>query len=572
MTETASASAAEIDATPAAVASALTRAAAAVEAAMHLMSRATLQDWEGADVASAQHTLAQIRRHADAGLSRAASAIAELSRRELGAASLARKHGFKDPEDLIARTTGTTRTEAKRIIKAGEVLARQRRTPERDAGDAPQGSDASARRFPLVASAFESGEISVNAAGAITTMLDEVSSTATAEAIARSEKQLVRTAGHVTLHQLTQAIRRHRSILTRGTAAERAQTVVRDRALVLREENDGSVTIAGSLDPVSAAPVRAALDTYVSAALRARRDKDPLEVDDRTPAQMRADALATIATHMLGCGATSLPRTRSRVVVRIDADALRTGLGLGEVEGHQATVPASHLRALACDAGIVPVVLGGASEVLDVGRVSRDFSSAQRTALLERDGGCAMCGAPPSWCEAHHIEWWDRDGGRSDLANGVMLCVSCHHRVHQQPWEIDASATDVWFRPPGSVDARRPWRQGGRATFLAPPAHERPPTQAPPKDAEFRPPKDVEIKKGEPSPSAPHAPGTDEFVTDGASGAVSRARPAANLASARSRAQARRSARRASRATGSGLQGELNLSCNATSLTVQRVG
>ncbi|WP_366479096.1 HNH endonuclease signature motif containing protein [Demequina sp.] len=50
------------------------------------------------------------------------------------------------------------------------------------------------------------------------------------------------------------------------------------------------------------------------------------------------------------------------------------------------------------------------------------FSLAQRLALTERDRGCAKCHAPSQHCEAHHIRWWE-NGGRTDLANGVMLCA-----------------------------------------------------------------------------------------------------------------------------------------------------
>ncbi|WP_238581581.1 HNH endonuclease signature motif containing protein [Demequina aestuarii] len=93
--------------------------------------------------------------------------------------------------------------------------------------------------------------------------------------------------------------------------------------------------------------------------------------------------------------------------------------GAATVDGAGSAIAVGELRRTAVDAGYLPMVLGGDDEKLNVGREKRLFSPAQCVALLERDGGCAMCGAPPSHCEAHHIEWWDRDGGRTDLAKGA---------------------------------------------------------------------------------------------------------------------------------------------------------
>jgi hypothetical protein len=66
---------------------------------------------------------------------------------------------------------------------------------------------------------------------------------------------------------------------------------------------------------------------------------------------------------------------------------------------------ASATRRLACDADIIPIVLGTDSVPLDLGRAYRLVKPEQRTALVARDKGCAYpnCSAPASWCDAHHI-------------------------------------------------------------------------------------------------------------------------------------------------------------------------
>lgn len=120
---------------------------------------------------------------------------------------------------------------------------------------------------------------------------------------------------------------------------------------------------------------------------------------------------------------------------------------------------------MAADAELIPAVLGGPSLPLDLGRAARLFSRSQRLALGERDGGCASCGQNIAYVEAHHIDWWERDAGSTDLANGVLLCGFCHHTVHREGWGIRATAGSVWFIPPPHVDPQQRPRLGGRARF-----------------------------------------------------------------------------------------------------------
>ena len=106
------------------------------------------------------------------------------------------------------------------------------------------------------------------------------------------------------------------------------------------------------------------------------------------------------------------------------------------------------VRRLACEAGIVPMVLGGPSEVLDVGRAQRFFTPAQRRALARRDGGCSYpgCTIPPQWCEAHHVEHW-LHGGLTDLGNGALLCGRHHTVVHERGMTATVTASRVTWHP-----------------------------------------------------------------------------------------------------------------------------
>jgi hypothetical protein len=98
---------------------------------------------------------------------------------------------------------------------------------------------------------------------------------------------------------------------------------------------------------------------------------------------------------------------------------------------------AAQVRRLACDAQVIPAVLGGDGQVLDVGRSRRLFTGAIRRALVLRDGGCAYpaCDRPARWCQGHHIVSW-LFGGPTSVDNGVLLCGPHHRAVHHDGWTI----------------------------------------------------------------------------------------------------------------------------------------
>ncbi|WP_172411748.1 HNH endonuclease signature motif containing protein [Arthrobacter globiformis] len=118
------------------------------------------------------------------------------------------------------------------------------------------------------------------------------------------------------------------------------------------------------------------------------------------------------------------------------------------------------IRKIACDADIIPVVLGTDGRILDVGRASRIFPPHIRKAIMARDQGCAFpqCTMPAPWCEAHHITYWSR-GGPTSTGNGVLLCSYHHHLIHKENWTIEVTNEVPWFKPPPELDpGRKPRR------------------------------------------------------------------------------------------------------------------
>lgn len=130
------------------------------------------------------------------------------------------------------------------------------------------------------------------------------------------------------------------------------------------------------------------------------------------------------------------PSDGMTVPAPVPATGERTGWGRLP---HAGPVPVSLLRRLACDADIIPVVMGGESEILDVGRARRLVPASMRRALIARDGGCLFpgCTIPSTWTEGHHVVPWSH-GGATSIDNTALLCSAHHHAVHSGRWMIEA--------------------------------------------------------------------------------------------------------------------------------------
>jgi hypothetical protein len=123
-------------------------------------------------------------------------------------------------------------------------------------------------------------------------------------------------------------------------------------------------------------------------------------------------------------------KVAATVVVTVDHEQLKAALGAAHLDtGHD--LSAGEARRLACNAGIVPAVLGGRSVPLDLGRQERFFTEAQRVSLATVYDTCAAegCDRPYAWSELHHQDPW-AGGGRTDLRVAVPLCGHHHRRAH----------------------------------------------------------------------------------------------------------------------------------------------
>ena len=186
--------------------------------------------------------------------------------------------------------------------------------------------------------------------------------------------------------------------------------------------------------------------------------------DDRPIGQRRGDALVDLLARARpdGAGACSEPSALLTVTTTL-ADLRAALTGTGHLDTGTA-VHASSLRQLACDALVIPAVLGGPSQVLDLGRATRVWNMAQRRGVALRDRGCVApgCTRPPAACQNHHAWHW-ADGGPTDQDNAALLCGFHHRMVHRQGWAVTLAANGYpQLTPPASVDPQRRPRQHHR--------------------------------------------------------------------------------------------------------------
>jgi hypothetical protein len=214
-------------------------------------------------------------------------------------------------------------------------------------------------------------------------------------------------------------------------------------------DRDGGYELAGWLDREAAEILRAALSP-----LAAPRPATDGEIDLRTAAQRNADALVDLAQRSLQAG--DLPTEggqRPQVVVTMNLTVLQGRIGAASL-AFGGPINADIARRIACDARVIPVVLGARGEPLDIGRASYTVPTAIRRAVIVRDGGCAFpgCSVPAHWCEIHHILHW-ADNGPTSVENCVALCGRHHKLLHHSRWRIDMASGIPEFHPP-------PWLGG----------------------------------------------------------------------------------------------------------------
>src|SRR5215207_8170960 len=287
---------------------------------------------------------------------------------------------------------------------------------------------------PNVDSEADAVVLSPAQAHAIVSVLEDVPDTVAAEDLAVAEHQLVALSRHFSPSELRKAARRARDLLDAdGPAPEEDKAYAREE-LRLRTADRG-VRFSGYLANDNA-------ELFQALILDGSKPRKTVtgELDPRGPDKRRADALTdilTVASNAIkaatptdtatsGASAEAGHGPKAHITITIDLKDL-TDAGphaLGTLT-HGEGLSAGAIRRLACEAQIIPIVLGANSEPLEVGMAQRFVNRAIRRALNARDKGCVVCGAPPIFCDAHHLISW-LDHGPTALTNLVLLCRRHH--------------------------------------------------------------------------------------------------------------------------------------------------
>lgn len=314
------------------------------------------------------------------------------------------------------------------------------------------------------------GTIGTEQIAAITRTLsrlpDEFSNSQRTEA----EAYLVGQASNLSPHQITHLIddviemvdpSRTEQHAANRSARERKHAI-RDRYAVIRRDGKGMTHIRAGIPDIEGARIQNVLDALGAEAHHRGMDSSTPYRSEGTLSQRRADALMlafeTVHADMnasIGWPAESpggrstphrWPRSRARAQLRIAVtlEQLREALTNSHtVEGH--ALSPGDLRRLACDADILPAVMAGPSELLDLGRTTRTVPNHLRDALAYRDKGCTFpgCDVSEPYCEAHHILPW-QEGGPTSLENLLLLCSHHHAMVEPPPKQSRKVASHQW--------------------------------------------------------------------------------------------------------------------------------
>ncbi|WP_328322699.1 HNH endonuclease [Kribbella sp. NBC_00382] len=301
-------------------------------------------------------------------------------------------------------------------------------------------------KYGMVAAALASDEdplgLTVEQAKVIVFTLEKAPATVPVEDLEVAEDQMIEVARHLTPGDLRDFGRQVLDRLDTDGPEPAEEEAYQSEKLWIRRADHG-VKFGGFLAGANAEQFKTAIHDLA----KPHRTVDG-ELDPRSHEKRQADALTTILDIATGADpVTGVPGV-PHLTVTIDFNDLKalTAAAVGELVFGD-NLSASAVRLLACDAAVLPIVLGTDSQPLDVGMEYRFVTRYIRRALNRRDKGCVICKAPPSHCHAHHIIHWI-DGGPTSISNLVLLCAAHHRAVHAGHWSVTITNGTVQITRP----------------------------------------------------------------------------------------------------------------------------
>ena len=399
-----------------------------------------------------------------------AAQVEARSRKTLGEESLAFRHGARDGVELIQDLTGVSHATARMRVGLGSALA-------------PAVSltgDLLPSRYPALSAAVTAGEVGVESARVIVNTAASIRRRVDADLLGAMVEALTDTARHTGV-EVVRDVAEHWALALDPDGAEpkeRAQR--RKRALKIgRTLSDGTTTVSLVVTPEHLALLKELLQSRRRSTpmLRTapggddsgttdpewREETGPDGGEPRMRVQQDYDTIfdaITLATQTeQASGAVS-----HETIVTITAAELEARHGQGWTAGVLAGIPIPVIERQACTGGVRLLITGPDGEALHLGRSHRLFTAQQKKALAVAAGGRCQypgCTTPAPFLEAHHAKWFQRDEGRTDIDNGVMLCSFHHHLIHAKTGQVEIRqhAGDMWFVP---KSWRGPYREHQR--------------------------------------------------------------------------------------------------------------
>lgn len=371
-----------------------------------------------------------------------AGEAARRSARDLGHDGLAQRSGHRTAIELVRVVTGATAREAAAAVEAG-LLAQQ------TVADAATGEVFGDRIWLLpVGRAVSAGAVSPAAAQAISNGLGSPSEGVTEAGLSIAAEQLCGEAVTLDADRLFRRARELRDLLDEAGIADRERQRRARRGLRFFRRADGMGRLTWELDPESSAVVGEIYDRVTSPRRGGPRfvdeetegEADAVRADARTTEQYASDAFVQLLRQGVDADSSRLlDGIPPAVRVLVTARTLSTRHGHGHIEGEHDPISIETVERIACTTGIVPIAFDVQGQGINLGLQQRRFTTRQRLVLAARDGGCMWigCDRPPSWTEAHHIEFL----------------------AHDQHWEITHVDGDYWLIPPVTIDTGHVPRQ-----------------------------------------------------------------------------------------------------------------
>lgn len=389
---------------------------------------------------------------------------------------VARVRGWLDGVEaqLAARLDVLRRDDASSLDVPAAVSAAQRSS--RPHGERARRRGRTLGSLPGLGDALAKGEASGEHVDAVAGALSGLPAEQRRQVAAAHGDTIAELARGSTPADLSRAVRGLADEVAREAGVSRRERQRRDvRLRMWTDRHTQMVHVSGRFDPASGVRLQQRLDHVIERCFHDRTPPDCPEDPGERHDFLRAHALLRLIN---GEAAGGTPE----VVVIVDDETLLGGVRHadshvdvpGDVDDDEITVDdirgwasqqGARVTPVRVDADGVVVVLGASMlacdllrrggerwawdptmlarslahpQWLDLARRARVASRAQRVALRVMHATCIVpdCAVRYEHTEPHHVAWFTRDGGSTDLANLGPLCSCHHHAVHDHGWVL----------------------------------------------------------------------------------------------------------------------------------------